>query len=288
MVTKQTGVLYLCATPIGNLEDITLRVRRVLEEVSLIAAEDTRRTRKLLSFYNIHTPMVSYREQNKREQGQRLITELKKGTDIALVSDAGTPGISDPGQDLVRLAIREKIKIVPLPGASAVITALISSGLPTDRFVFEGFLPRTKKERNRRLAQVAAEERTLIFYESPKRVLKTLEEIMNLAGNRNAAVARELTKIHEQIIRGRISELLEYFQNNPPKGEFTVVLEGNREQRGKPAAGNPLDIYETVNSFMRQGGDKKKAIKQTAHTLGISKREVYNAVLKAEGRELPP
>jgi len=272
----------LCATPIGNLEDITLRALRVLQEVSLIAAEDTRRTRKLLSYYDIHTPVTSYHEHNKHNKGLKLIERLKEGKDIALVSDAGTPGISDPGQELVALAVGEGITVTPVPGASAVITSLIISGLPTNRFAFEGFLPRGKKDRSRILTELVAEERTIVFYESPHRIVKTLREILQLAGDRNAAVTRELTKVYEQTIRGRLSFLIEYFQENPPKGEFTVVVAGTKGEKKEPLLRDSKDIHELVNDLVLKGYDKKGAIKEAARIIGISKREVYNLLLDAQ------
>jgi len=228
-----TGALYLCATPIGNLEDITVRVLRILKEVSIIAAEDTRHTRKLLSYYDIHTPLTSYHEHNKTEKGPKLISRLYQGQDIALVSDAGTPGISDPGQDLVALAVMEGIRIVPVPGPSAVITALVCSGLPTDKFVFEGFLPRVKKARAVTLEKIVAEDRTVIFYESPHRVVRTLQEIRKLAGERPIAVARELTKVYEEVVRGTLSSVIEKFVINQPRGEFVVVLGGRDKNKNE-------------------------------------------------------
>ncbi|MHB9093752.1 MAG: 16S rRNA (cytidine(1402)-2'-O)-methyltransferase [Eubacteriales bacterium] len=277
---KPAGTLYLCATPIGNLEDITLRVKRILQEVGLIAAEDTRHTRKLLSYYDIHTPLTSYHEHNKREKGQKLVEEIKQGKDIALVSDAGTPGISDPGQDLVALAVGEGIKVIPVPGATAAISALVSSGLPTDRFTFEGFLPRVKKDRGSMMAQLVSEERTVVFYESPHRLIKTLEEILELAGDRNIAVTRELTKAHEEVVRGKITAVLEHFQNNPLKGEITVVLQGRKDEKKELPVRSISDIGELVNDLILKGRDKKEAIKEVSRILGISKRDVYNAVLR--------
>ena len=276
------GALYLCATPIGNLEDITLRVRRILQEVKLIAAEDTRHTRKLLSFYDIHTPLTSYHEHNKLSKGEKLISELKSGNDIALVSDAGTPGISDPGEDLVRLAVGEGIIVIPVPGASAVVCALVGSGLPTDRFVFEGFLPRTKKDRNKVMAQLVTDERTVVFYESPHRVVKTLQEILDIAGDRDVVVTRELTKAFEEFVRGKVSVVLEHFLNNPPRGEITVVLAGNKGEQKEAPKRDFEEIGKLVKNCMTQGRDKKQAIKEVSRTTGISKREVYSAVLLAD------
>ncbi|PKM42276.1 MAG: 16S rRNA (cytidine(1402)-2'-O)-methyltransferase [Firmicutes bacterium HGW-Firmicutes-8] len=278
------GSLYLCATPIGNLEDVTLRALRIMREVSLIAAEDTRHTRKLLSRYDIHTPLTSYHEHNKREKGPKLVAQLKEGKDIALVSDAGTPGISDPGQELVLLAVEEGLTVIPVPGASAVIAALTSSGLSTGRFAFEGFLPRVRKERNKVLNQIVAEERTFVFYESPQRIMKTLQEILTFAGDRNIVVARELTKVHEEILRGQISQIIEHFRGHSPKGEFTVVLDGRNDKTKELPIRSSSDLYKMVTGYLVQGFDKKGAIKETARTIGISKKEVYSAVLEVENK----
>ena len=278
------GSLYLCATPIGNLEDVTLRALRIMREVSLIAAEDTRHTRKLLSRYDIHTPLTSYHEHNKREKGPKLVAQLKEGKDIALVSDAGTPGISDPGQELVLLAVEEGLTVIPVPGASAVIAALTSSGLSTGRFAFEGFLPRVRKERNKVLNQIVAEERSFVFYESPQRIMKTLQEILTFAGDRNIVVARELTKVHEEILRGQISQIIEHFRGHSPKGEFTVVLDGRNDKTKELPIRSSSDLYKMVTGYLVQGFDKKGAIKETARTIGISKKEVYSAVLEVENK----
>jgi len=280
------GVLYLCATPIGNLEDITLRALRILREVDLIAAEDTRHTRKLLSFYDIHTPLTSYHEHNKREKGDKLVGELGDGKNIALVSDAGTPGISDPGQDLVTLAVKEGFQVVPIPGPAAVVTAVIISGLPTERFAFEGFLPRTKKARDKIFSRLVTEERTAVFYESPNRVLKTLQELLELAGDREAAAARELTKAHEEVVRGKLSSIIEHFRNKPPKGEFTIVLEGKQAEKTYLAVKSPEDMFSMVKDLIMQDWDKKDAIKEVAAKTGVSKREVYDIVVRAEGKKL--
>lgn len=282
--TDEAGVLYLCATPIGNLEDITLRALRILREADLIAAEDTRHTKKLLSHYDIHTPVTSYHEHNKRDKGPEIIAAIKKGQNVALVSDAGMPGVSDPGQDLVVLAVNEGIEVVPVPGASASLAALVGSGLPTDRFVFEGFLPRVKKERDKALQRIVSEDRTVIIYESPHRVTKTLEELLDVAGDRNIAVTRELTKVHEQFVRGRLPFVLEYFRNHPPKGEFTIVLEGKKKEKMLPGPVSTESIYSAVNDLILKGLDRKEAIKKAALSMGLSKRDVYNAVLKRENK----
>jgi len=274
------GSLYLCATPIGNLEDITLRALRILREADVVAAEDTRHTRKLLNHYDIHTPLTSYHEHNRKGKGEKLIAMLKEGKNIALVSDAGTPGVSDPGEELVSLAVAEGITVVPVPGPSAVISALVCSGQPTGRFAFEGFLPRTKKERRRVMTRLASEERTIVFYESPHRVIKTLEEILELAGDRNIAVTRELTKVYEEIIRGSVSRVTDYFRAIPPKGEFTIVLEGKRDEKAGLCNGINPDITAMVNNLVKEGRDKKQAMKEVAGALGISKREVYERFLR--------
>lgn len=224
-----SGTLYVVATPIGNLEDITLRALRVLREVDLIAAEDTRHTKKLLDRYGIRKPMVSYHEHNERERAEQLIRELKGGKDVALVSDAGTPAVSDPGYVLIRRCIEEGVRVVPVPGPSALIAALCVSGLPVHRFAFEGFLPHKEGKRRKRLEELKDEERTLIFYESPHRLLKTLRDMLDILGDREIAVARELTKVHEEVFRGRINEAIEKFSSSPVKGEITLVVEGKRD-----------------------------------------------------------
>ncbi|RKY05022.1 16S rRNA (cytidine(1402)-2'-O)-methyltransferase [Candidatus Poribacteria bacterium] len=224
-----SGTLYVVATPIGNLEDITLRALRVLREVDLIAAEDTRHTKKLLDHYGIRKPMVSYHEHNERERAEQLVRELKKGKDVALVTDAGTPAISDPGYVLIRRCIEEGVKVVPVPGPSALIAALCVSGLPVHRFAFEGFLPHKGGKRRNKLEELKDEERTLIFYESPHRLLKTLKDMLEILGDRNIAVARELTKVHEEVFRGRISEAIKRFSSSPVKGEITLVVEGKKD-----------------------------------------------------------
>lgn len=265
------GVLYLCPTPIGNLEDITLRVLRVLREVDIIAAEDTRQTVKLLNHYNIKKPLISYHEHNKISRGIKLVNELKEGKSIALVTDAGTPGISDPGEDLVRLCVNENINVVPLPGATAAITALIASGLDTAEFVFEGFLPSKKKSREALLDIIAKEKRTVIIYEAPHRLLKTLLELKKYIDNRKIVVARELTKIHEEFIRGTVDEVTAKLRNNV-KGEVVVLIEGVKDiVEDKPE--------ELLKKYIEAGMDKKEAIKQTAKKLGMSKSEVYKLTI---------
>jgi|TARA_B110000914_G_scaffold213156_1_gene214821 16S rRNA (cytidine1402-2'-O)-methyltransferase len=219
----EIGVLYIVSTPIGNLEDITLRALRILKEISLIAAEDTRLTRKLLTHYNISTPTVSYYEHNRFARIPKIIDHLNTGKDVAVVTDAGTPGISDPAYKLIRAAIEIGSRIEAIPGPSASITALTASGLPTDRFIFEGFLPR-KKGRKAKLTRLSAIEATVIFYESPKRIVRTLKDILEFMGDRPAVIGRELTKLHEEMIRGNVSKLLSHFTQKTPRGEFVIMI----------------------------------------------------------------
>ena len=220
------GRLFIVSTPIGNLEDITLRAKRVLGEVDLVAAEDTRRTGRLLAHLGLRKPMVSYHDFNKEKRAPELISRLLRGEDVALVSDAGTPGISDPAYYLVVRAVEEGIEVVPVPGPTAFVAALVVSGLPTDRFTFEGFLPHRASRRRKRLEELRGETRTMIFYESPHRISETLKDILEVLGDRRASLSRELTKKHEETRRGRISELLESCRLRPPKGELVLVVEG--------------------------------------------------------------
>jgi 16S rRNA (cytidine1402-2'-O)-methyltransferase len=274
------GVLYLCATPIGNLEDITLRGLKVLREVNLIAAEDTRHTRKLLSHYDIHTPLTSYHKHNLVEKGNYLLKLLREGKDVALVSDAGMPGISDPGHELIVQVLAAGLKIVPLPGPSAVITALVIAGFPTERFCFEGFLPSKQKKRKELLQQLKSEPRTMVFYESPHRLRATLTDMGMVWGNRPLAVVRELTKTFEEVLRGDALALSKHFETVQPKGEITIVVQGNldtalteqREFDSKEAVGLVLSQEE-------QGKDRKEAIKAVARRLGWPKNKVYQAII---------
>jgi len=268
------GTLYIVATPIGNLEDMTFRAVRILKEVDLIAAEDTRHTQKLLNHYGIKTPVTSYFEHNKAAKGEFLAGRLKEGKDVALVSDAGTPGISDPGHDLIKGAIEAGIKVVPIPGPSAAITALSVSGLPSDIFAFEGFLPAKEKARRDRLETLRGEERTLIFYESPQRLLSTLKDIRDTIGDRNIAVLRELTKIHEEVLRGRASDILEELKDRTVKGEVVIILEGFQ---GKEFKGSIIDELERA---VKSGLSMKEAIEAVAKGFGISKGAVYKEGLK--------
>ena len=219
----ETGILYIVATPIGNLEDISFRAIRILKESSLIAAEDTRKTKKLLNHYNISTSTLSYYEHNRFTRIPQIVNHLNTGKDVAVVTDAGTPGISDPAYKLIRAAIETNARIEAIPGPSASITALVASGLPTDRFIFEGFLPH-KKGRKGKLERLASIDATIIIYESPKRIQRTLKDILEYIGNRPAVIGRELTKMHEELIRGKVSELLSYFNQNTPRGEFVIMI----------------------------------------------------------------
>ena len=270
------GRLFLVGTPLGNLEDITLRALRVLREVDLIAAEDTRRTRELLSYYNIHKPLTSFHHHNRKEKGPVLIRLLKEGKDIALVTDAGMPGISDPGEDLVREALGAGLEVTPVPGPSAVITALVVSGLSARRFVFEGFLPHRGKERQERIADLAYEERTLILFEAPHRLLKTLKELLEAWGDRSVAVARELTKKFETVFRGTLKEALKYFEENPPRGECTLVVAG--ASREAPAF-IPEEVALLVEALEKAGRPHKEALAQIAKFYGRPRREIYKACL---------
>lgn len=276
------GKLYLCATPIGNLEDITYRVVRTLEEVDLIAAEDTRNSIKLLNHFEIKTPMTSYHEHNKIEKGKKLIEKLQAGTDIALITDAGTPGISDPGEELVKMCYEVGIEVTSLPGAAACITALTLSGLGTRRFAFEAFLPTDKKERLAVLKELEDETRTIILYEAPHRLVKTLQELLDNLGNRKITVCRELTKKHETAFVTTLEEAVAYYEVNEPKGECVLVLEGkSREElrQEEVAKWEAMDISEHMDYYMNQGIAKKDAMKMVAKDRGIGKRDVYQKLL---------
>ena len=276
------GKLYLCATPIGNLEDITLRVLRVLEEVDLIAAEDTRNSIKLLNHYEIKTPMTSYHEFNKIEKAYQLVEKLQEGMKIALITDAGTPGISDPGEELVKIAYEAGIEVTSLPGPAACITALTLSGLSTRRFAFEAFLPKDKKERKRILEELQKETRTIILYEAPHHLIKTLEELREALGNRRITLCRELTKKYEEEQRTTIDEVLEYYKDKEPRGEYVLVLEGKtkeevEEERKKEW--EPLSLEEHMQLYEQKGISHKEAMKLVAKDRGVSKRDIYQALL---------
>jgi 16S rRNA (cytidine1402-2'-O)-methyltransferase len=265
--------LYIVATPIGNLEDISIRALRTLSEVPLVAAEDTRKTRRLLSKYGIKTRLTSYHEHNKDIKLHYLLNHLNT-EDLALVSEAGMPGISDPGYELVVAAVQSGINIVPIPGPSAVVTALAVSGLPADQFVYLGFLPRRKGQRRRLLQQVAEEERTIIAFEAPHRLVATLKDILDVLGERRIAVCRELTKVHEEVFRGIVSEAMEHFQE--PIGEFTLVMEG--KPKGEKALDAPVE--EELHRLYEEGFSAKDAIAQVAKATGIPKKELYKAWLQ--------
>ena len=278
-MNENYGVLYLVATPIGNLEDITYRALRILGEVDFIAAEDTRHTLKLLNHFEIQKPMISYYEHNIRERGEKIIARIKEGKNAALVSDAGTPAISDPGEDLVRLCIEEGIKVVPVPGAVAGINALICSGISTKRFSFEGFLSVNKKSRIDHLESVKNSTYTLIFYEAPHKLLNTLTDMLKYFGNRKLTVARELTKKFEQFIYTDIEKAVEYFTENQPKGEFVLIIEGASEEESASPFDN-MTILEHINYYIESGMDKKEAMKKVAQDRNISKRDVYAETIK--------
>ncbi|MFO7295812.1 MAG: 16S rRNA (cytidine(1402)-2'-O)-methyltransferase [Caldicoprobacter sp.] len=270
-----TGTLYICATPIGNLEDITLRALRILREVDYIAAEDTRHTLKLLNHYGISKPLISYHEHNQKERGHKIIELLKQGHSVALVSDAGMPGISDPGIPLISLARENGIPVTVLPGPTAAITALVLSGMDTSRFAFEGFLPREKKDREARLEELKCEQRTIILYEAPHRLVATLKDMLDKLGNRKVAVVRELTKIHEEVIILNLEQMLQHFNEHPPKGEIVLILEGCGNQDTQHKDVWNISIKEHIKQYMAQGFDKKEAIKQVAKARGLPRNEVY-------------
>lgn len=279
------GKLYLCATPIGNLEDITYRVLRTLKEVDLIAAEDTRNSIKLLNHFDIKTPMTSYHEFNKIEKAYQLVDKLREGQNIALITDAGTPGISDPGEDLVRICYEEGIEVTSLPGPAACVTALTMSGLPTRRFAFEAFLPREKKERAAVLAGLVNETRTIVLYEAPHHLVKTLEELYEVLGERRLTVCRELTKRYEEKTLTTFSEILNYYKDNEPRGEYVLVIEGKTFEELKKEeqqAWENMSLEDHMQVYEDQGIDRKEAMKLVAKDRGISKRDVYQALLSRE------
>ena len=279
------GTLYLCATPIGNLDDITLRVLETLKSVDLIAAEDTRHSIKLLNHFGIHTPMTSYHEYNRVEKARYLVEKLKEGMNIALITDAGTPGISDPGEELVRQCCEAGIALTSLPGPAACITALTLSGLPTRRFCFEAFLPAEKKERQRILEELKTETRTIVLYEAPHRLVRTLRELLETLGDRQAAVCRELTKKHETALRTTLSEALSYYEAQEPKGECVIVLAGRTAgelKKEEQEAWRQMSLNEHLESYLAQGLDRKEAMKRVAKDRGTGKREVYRGLLEEE------
>lgn len=278
---EQTGRLYLCATPIGNLADITYRAVETLRTADVIAAEDTRHTRGLLAHYDIHTPMTSYHEHNKEEKGTELIERLRAGATVVCVSDAGLPGIADPGGDLARRAIAEGIPVTPLPGANAALSALICAGLPLEGFTFVGFLPRKEKKRREVLVRVAAYPETLIFYEAPHRLRETLAALAaTLGAERQACAARELTKKFEEFRRTTLGDLLAHYREHEPRGEFVLIVAGAEENAASTAdAVEEMTLTERYAAHIAKGLDKKEAMRRTAQELGISRRDVYQAIL---------
>lgn len=277
------GKLYLCATPIGNLEDITYRVIRTLGEVDLIAAEDTRHSIKLLNHFNIKTPMTSYHEYNKVDKARVIVDKILSGANVALITDAGTPGISDPGEELVRQASEAKIEVTSLPGAVACVTALTISALPTRRFAFEAFLPSDKKDRQLILLYLKNETRTIIMYEAPHRLKKTLIELQGVLGNRKISLCKELTKVHENVFRTTIDEAIIYYENNEPKGEYVLVIEGKTFkdiENENIAKWEEISIYDHYKKYVDEGMDSKEAMKMVAKDRRITKREVYAEVLE--------
>lgn len=281
-INNEKGMLYLVATPIGNLEDITLRAIRILGEVDLIAAEDTRQTLKLLNHLNIKKTMVSYYEHNKIEKGNYLIKQLLEGNSIALVSDAGSPGISDPGEDLVRLAVENEIQVTMVPGPVAAVMGLVISALPSGRFVFEGFLPMNKRQRRERILSLKDESRTMVFYEAPHKLTYTLKDLFDVLGDRRIALARELTKKFEEVIRITLKEAIEKYEIQSPKGEYVLIVEGKDQEvisQEKKEQWDIMSIEEHMQYYMEMGVDKKEAIKKVAHDRGLSKRDVYNSLL---------
>lgn len=280
-----SGTLYLCATPIGNLEDMTFRAIRVLREADLIAAEDTRNSIKLLNHFDIHTPMTSYHEYNRVEKAHELIKELLSGKNIALITDAGTPGISDPGEELVRFSLERGITVTSLPGASALVTAVSLSGQDSRRFSFEGFLPRKKKERQERLSDLQKEYRTFVLYEAPHHLAETLGDLYRALGDRELTICRELTKIHEEVRKTTLGDAVNYYKDNSPRGEYVLVIAGadrEAEEKRKQEAFEEISVTEHVANYMAQGLDRKEAMKAAAKDRGISKSEVYRLLLKEE------
>jgi len=271
MSTAAPGTLFVVATPIGNLEDITLRALRILKEVDLIAAEDTRRTRILLNAHDISASLTSYHDYNKKSQGKKLVAKLLAGQSVALVSDAGTPGISDPGYFLINLAIQTQIAVVPVPGASAIITALSASGLPSDRFSFQGFLPKKANPRKKVIRHLKDKEETLIFYESPHRILDVLHDMMEFFNERKVAVVKEISKMHEHVFRGTLTDVFSEIQQTKIAGEYILIVEG----RGKQGSVHINDALHEVHLLMQRGINRKDAVKRIASTYRLSKRELY-------------
>lgn len=269
------GTLYLCATPIGNLGDVSARFLETFKAVDIIAAEDTRQTVKLLNYFDIQKPLTSYHEHNKASKGEYLIGLMEEGKNVALVSDAGTPAISDPGEDLVRLCIEHDITVTSVPGPAALINALILSGLPTRRFAFEGFLSVNKRHRNEHLKSVKDDTHTLIFYEAPHKLKYTLNDMLSILGDRKIALVRELTKLHEEVKRTTLSEAVEFYETQKPRGEYVIVIDGAKQQSAEQFWAD-MSIAEHVEHYINLGNTSKEAIKLAAADRGVPKREVYN------------
>ncbi len=275
------GSLYLCPTPIGNLSDISERLKEILSSCDIVAAEDTRHSLKLLNHLGISKPMISYYEHNKRERGEIILKEILEGKNVALVSDAGTPAISDPGEDLVLLCAENGVEVIPIPGPCAAICALTVSALPTGRFVFEGFLPMNKKGRIERLTEIKDEKRTIIFYEAPHKLTRTLADLLKYFGDRKISLCRELTKIHEQVIRTTLQQACKMYEDTPPKGEFVLVVQGAEEKEEEKA---DISVEERFFEYINKGLPEKDAMKAVALDMGISKRDVY-AKIKLKGKD---
>lgn len=278
-----SGKLYLCATPIGNLEDITLRVLRTLKEVDLIAAEDTRNSIRLLNHFEIRTPMTSYHEYNKIDKGRILVEKMLEGQNIALITDAGTPGISDPGEELTAMCYDAGIEVTSLPGPAACVTALTLSGLPTRRFAFEAFLPPDKKERKAILEELRSETRTILIYEAPHRLVRTLEELLEVLGDRRITLCRELTKKHETAFRTTIQGLLDFYREEKPLGECVMVIEGKKREeirREEQASWEEISIEEHMARYLEEGNSQKESMKLVARDRGVSKRDIYQYLLE--------
>lgn len=287
MNSGNKGKLYLVATPIGNLEDITLRALNTLKQVDIIAAEDTRQTLKLLNHFGIAKPLTSYHEHNKRKKGSYLLEMLLEGKNIALVSDAGTPGISDPGEEIVREVVLHGIEVIAIPGPSAVIAALVVSGLTSGRFVFEGFLPVNKRSRRERIESLRNETRTIVLYEAPHKLIYTLKDLKEILGERRIVLARELTKKFEEVIRCTLGEAIDKYSEKGPKGEYVLIVEGADEKailKASHEEWNRVPINEHLEMHIEKGMSKKEAIKKIAQERGLSKGEVYRALLEKDGK----
>ena len=277
-----SGILYLCATPIGNLGDVSSRCLEVFESVDLIACEDTRRTVQLLNYFGIKKQLTSYHEHNKREKGEYIIGLLKEGKNVALVSDAGTPAISDPGEDLVAMCIENDVQVTSIPGCVAGVNALILSGLPTRRFAFEGFLSVNKRHRKEHLESVKNDTHTLIFYEAPHKLTYTLKDMLDILGDRRIALCRELTKLHEEVIRTTLQAAQELYNEKSPKGEYVIVIEGAQEPEPDEVWWEDMTVLEHVEKYIKDGDDQKEAVKKAAKDRGVPKREVYSEYHKGQ------